>query len=380
MKFIFLIFGVLFIQSQCWSFPEFVRRGYINCTACHVSLSGGEMLTPYGRSLSKELLSQPTLFGYEASENEEQLLYGKTKTPEWLQLGGDIRLLQTFIESPKASQGKFIIMQVDLNAWAEVSEKIKAFFSLGRIDTHDSSATWSDFIYSPRYGLDFLISNPEAERTDRIRIGRFMPAFGINFSEHTFVTRQWLDFGPGQERLALEYSQATDQKSLIVTAITSQYSGHNVQSEVGGIIQYNMALREHSKIGINYYQTERKDPQTHQLWTRKIWGAYGIFGINKSWYALMDLNRPQNSLGQWGFITTAKVGHEYQQGLHFFGVYEFANTNIESANPKYESYGLGSQWFPAPHWDLYGLYKKERNTATTESFQDTVWLIGHYYF
>ncbi len=48
---------ILLLAPLCLGFPEMVRHGYVNCVACHMSPDGGGVLTPYGRSLSKELLS-----------------------------------------------------------------------------------------------------------------------------------------------------------------------------------------------------------------------------------------------------------------------------------------------------------------------------------
>ena len=37
--------------------PTFLSKQYPRCTACHYSASGGGLLTPYGRSLSREEIS-----------------------------------------------------------------------------------------------------------------------------------------------------------------------------------------------------------------------------------------------------------------------------------------------------------------------------------
>ena len=58
-----------FVSGAAQAFPDMIRHGYTNCTACHVSPSGGGVLNAYGRSLSKELIS--TWSG----KNEEGLLH-----------------------------------------------------------------------------------------------------------------------------------------------------------------------------------------------------------------------------------------------------------------------------------------------------------------
>lgn len=368
---------VLAFSVQVRAFPEMIRHGYVNCTVCHTSLVGGNLLTPYGRSLSKELLSQTDFFGLVAPEGSEGFLGGAVETPEWLLAGGDIRLLQTFIESSQASRGRFLIMQVDFDLSAQVKDWLRIFFSVGRTEPRVDGAVAKDYVTSPRHGVEFIF-NPQSE-DDRVtlRLGRFMPAYGILFPEHTFATRTYLDFGPGQERGAAELAWTHEMTSVILTGIFNQAAANRLVRETGGILQVNTAIGESVKLGANYYQTTRDDGSGS--YQRRMYGAYALMGFTKEWYGLLDLNRVQRADGRWGLVETFKLGHELWQGFHLFGVHEFANLNTDQTDPKFEAYGLGTQWYPQAHWELYGIYRKERNSATLSDFQDVVWLIGHYY-
>ena len=51
-----LVFVVVSAQVAL-AFPGSVRWGYANCSTCHFNVAGGGILTPYGRQLSRELLS-----------------------------------------------------------------------------------------------------------------------------------------------------------------------------------------------------------------------------------------------------------------------------------------------------------------------------------
>lgn len=377
LRLIFLFF--LFFQArEAFAFPEMVRHGYVHCTACHTHLVGGQLLTEYGRSLSRELLSQQTLAGRAAIEGDEAFLYGTVKPPPWLLAGGDIRLLQTFVESSRASRGRFLIMQIDFDFLARVRDGVQAFFSVGRIEAKVDQPKATDFITSPRYGLIFDLSSPESEERWTLRMGRFMPAYGINFAEHTFITRRLLDFQPGQERLAAELAWVDERSSVIATVISKRASGIEMKDETGGAIQYATTIGDKSKVGINYYQTERDDGAGK--WNRRVYGAFAHLYFNEKWYGLLELDRPQGVDEKWGLIELFKLGYEIHQGLHFIGVHEFSAIDTEKPNPKFEGYSVGAQWFPRPHWDLYGLFRYERDTAVMEDFQKTVWLIGHFYF
>lgn len=376
MRFSFLI--LFFVSRLAWAFPDMVRNGYIHCNSCHTNMAGGGLLTEYGRALSRELLSQQTLAGIAPTERDEKFASGLLKTPDWLLLGGDVRLLQFFSESKAASRARFLIMQVDLDASAQISDRWRIFGSIGRVEPRMTDPTAKDYISSPRHGVEVLLSGLDDTQRVTLRAGRFMPAYGIGFAEHTFVTRRLLDFQPGQERYASELAWANERSSAIATWIFARTEGNGNRQEKGGTAQLATAIGERSKVGVNYYQTERHDATTASS-TRRIWGGFAHMGFTKSTYGLLEVDRPQSALGKWGLVETFKLGHELFQGLQLVGVQEFANLNVSESNPKYEAYSIGTEWFPRPHWDLYALYRQERDTALGNDFQSVIWLIGHFY-
>lgn len=369
---------MLLVGARAWAFPEMTRHGYTHCTACHTNLVGGGMLNEYGRSLSKELLSQQTMAGVPNGENEEKLLYGLLKTPDWLTLGGDLRVLQTFVDSKQASRGRFMIMQVDVEGSAQLSSRWRVFAGLGRIEPRASDPVAEDFVASTKHGVEYAFTSPEQENRITLRAGRFTPAYGIAVAEHPFVTRNEFQLFPGMERYAAELGWITEKTSLIGTAIFSQADGADTTYESGGIIQAATGVREKSKIGINYYQSTREERTGNRV-KRKVYGLYSHIGFSEKFYGLLEFNRMLSASNKWGFMDLLKLGYEIDQGLHFIVVQEFLNRDTDQPSIKYESYGVGAQWFPRPHWDFYGLYRQARDTSRGNDFQQEIWLIGHFY-
>lgn len=373
-----LNFVILLFAVKVYAYPEFIRHGYSQCITCHESVTGGSLISPYGRTLSKELLSQSTLAGKSSSESFEQAGFGLVNTPEWLRFGGDVRLLQSFVESPQVSQGRFLIMQVDLDFVAQLNSRIKTMISVGRIETRKAEASAQDFVSSPRHWLEYLITDPEAENRMAVRIGRFFPAYGVAFAEHTFSSRSWLGFGPGQEKNIFEFSWIDKSFEIYISRILAKAMGNQILHEEGWIVQIAKQFGETSKVGLNFLQAETQDFSLTN-YDQKFQGLFAHIGFTKNFYGLFDFNQIYGSQKTWGVVLTSKFGYELWQGFHLLGVHEFANRNAQQADPRFEGYSVGAQWFPREHFDLLAYYRKERESSVSDQFQDSVWLIAHLY-
>lgn len=375
-KFLFLAVVSLF-GSNVFAFPEMVRHGYMNCVACHASVSGGNLMTEYGRSISKDLLSQTSFLGIEPDEDSEKFLYGVIKPPQYLNLGGDERLLQTFYDSPDVSSARFLIMQLQFDASEQIGDHVRLFASVARVEPSTPDPTAKDYVSSPQHGVEVLISNPDSNNRLGIRVGRFMPAYGIDFAEHTLVTRRLLNFDPGHERYAYEASFMNDKFSLIATGIFQQANNNGVIWEKGGLVQASVAIGKGSKIGASAYQSSRNDSGVP--YTRLAYGGFAHIGISKQWYLLAESDWMKGVEQTWGFMDTVKIGDEVFQGWHLIAMQEYAKTNVATGTPKFEAYSIGTEWFPKPHWDFYAVYRKQKDTNVSTAFADAVWLIGHFY-
>ena len=125
MKYLFLI---IIFSLKLYAFPENVRHGYLACTACHVSPSGGGVLTPYGRSLSAELMSTwgtSKTAGFFFSDNENENM-----NPTWWRANVFLSAVQTRKDTSTFEKAQFIPMQADLQTGVD-TEKFAVIVSAG---------------------------------------------------------------------------------------------------------------------------------------------------------------------------------------------------------------------------------------------------------
>ncbi|MDE2711790.1 MAG: hypothetical protein F4Z74_04150 [Acidobacteria bacterium] len=188
--------------------PTFLSKQYPRCTACHYSPSGGGLLTPYGRSLSREELST---FGRrdataEAGDRaEEEFLFGAVGSDSPLQLGLDFRPSQLQIEvAGRDLPDRNFLMNLDLQAawrfggWT-------AYGTAGR-------RPGGDFV-----SYEHWLARQVSDRVS-IRGGRFLPAYGVRFADHTALSRRQLGLGEDDQVYGVELGLSSDRWLLQVAA------------------------------------------------------------------------------------------------------------------------------------------------------------------
>jgi hypothetical protein len=189
--------------------PAFLSRQYPRCTNCHYSPTGGGLLTPYGRSLSREELST---FGRSRGAGppgrEQEFLFGAFGDALGpVGLGIDLRPSHLDVESSGQSTTRDFLMNADLTA-ALQHGGFTFYGSLGR---------------QPR-GNDTRVASYEhwvSYRTDKgfgIRAGRFLPAYGVKLADHTSFNRSTLDLDNNEQVYGLELSFNGDRHLVQVSA------------------------------------------------------------------------------------------------------------------------------------------------------------------
>jgi hypothetical protein len=167
------------------AYPQFQLSRDQTCTNCHVSPSGGGLLTENGYNVadaSSQLGTPP------------EFMYGKVPLPSWLALGGDLRGATGFVRvRPEDDVFTLFPMQADLY----VNLSFDAF-SL-QVTAGARPAQWVRGNGTPALLDRFWVrehyvmwqQKPGTGQGLFARAGRFMPVFGLRFVEHPFYNRQY---------------------------------------------------------------------------------------------------------------------------------------------------------------------------------------------
>jgi len=188
--------------------PMFLSRQYARCATCHFSTTGGGLLTPYGRSLSREELSTTgaSPSGQPAGREHEFMwgLFGDSLGS--VSLGLDFRPSHLDFDFEGEGSTRDLLMNADVTAaWRKGDWTLYGEF--GRQPRGDD-AEYASFEHWVAY---------KNERGFGLRAGRFLPAYGVRFADHTSFNRAPMGFDNEDQVYGVELSHAGRRSLLQVT-------------------------------------------------------------------------------------------------------------------------------------------------------------------
>ena len=363
-------------SSAVRAFPEMSRFGYFSCTSCHVSPSGGGLLTPYGQSVAGEKISTwstPSeglpLHGWGSKRDKDGTPH-QPWLPRWLLLGGDLRMMQIDYQTADRQQGRWIRMQSDLTLGLSL-ETTTLVVSGGPRGESQSRRNLSGKIAPRVYYL-------KQEITDfSIRLGRFFPKFGLGIPQHHTFIRRSLGFDQGHENLNGELTWFSEAHEVTFTHMAGVRKQEiDGSDETGNILSWAHFLNGKHRIGINALLAQ------DDLQSRQVIGVFGSFSLGDRWFLLAEENkqtiRPKNAAPYDQIIFYHRLGYEPLKGLISSLIIEGIVPQIRELKTRRETIGLGIQWFPRPHFEFDSMIGTNLNHSDY-SFSTTAYIIAHYY-
>jgi hypothetical protein len=180
---IVIVASVAFASQRAHAYPQYQLSRDQTCTSCHISPSGGGLLSENGYNVAEATSQLGT---------PPEFMYGKVPQPAWLALGGDLRGATGYVHTP---DGAFTLFPMQADLYVHV-----AFngFSL-HLTGGARPAQWIrgngtpgviDRLWSREHYLMWQQNEGTGEGVF-VRAGRFMPVFGLRFAEHPDYVRQY---------------------------------------------------------------------------------------------------------------------------------------------------------------------------------------------
>lgn len=213
-----------------------------------------------------------------------------------------------------------------------------------------------------------------------IRVGKFVPPFGLNVPYHTLPTRQGLGFSPGNDKEVLEVTWSGSAWNFAVSAAREPWDSQvlDVNKEKLFTGQVSRAFSDRYRVGLSYLSGASTQSRREAL------GAHAILGFTKRWAYLTEFTyqrisplQSENTLGLYHF---SQLLYEITKGVNLYFLEEYEKTDLNDTQTLTNSAGPGIRFFPRPHFEVDGVFLKKRIVASADRYDDYAWLVLHYYF
>ncbi|MEZ4814388.1 MAG: hypothetical protein R3A80_04175 [Bdellovibrionota bacterium] len=346
-----------------------IRHGYVHCASCHFNPAGGGVLTPYGKSLSSEVLSTWSYKG------EERVLQGalSKNASSWVQgekessfiVGGDLRYIQVHQESSSVRRRKWFLMQAD----AELGAKWKNLLFLTTFGQEKTANT-------DRYRFRKTAVVATVNESATLKVGRAHPNLGLMVSEHFLSSRSDSGLGPLEYKDLAEVQANFETFGIVAGVEQSPYELRSQSNAERGFYLQGEYIVENYKFGVHYWN-RRAD-----TFSKDRYGAHALLGLSKRWALLTDGQFQQQlqsgSPRTWGLFASTKLTYEPFQGLWVSAWLDYSQRDLDDNGTSRQRFGPGFQFFPRPHMELQAIWLKENNKSTGQ-WGDYALLTLHYY-
>lgn len=360
-----LLFGVHVVAAL----PRFAARTGAKCQSCHINPSGGGMRQAFGVQYGREELPVPTWAG------EYNLDEFTTKLSEMVSIGADVRTLYYYQQIPDtgavataSNQNAFWQMQGDIYVNFRLARKVSLYVDKG--------------LYSGFEIFGFLGVLPE---NGFIKVGKFVPNYGLKLDDHRAYVRQYTGFSPEFGRPELTGGEvAISPGPVTVTGgFYNSMNGGNApptgsQKAVLGRAEGLFKVGEEAAVGVGgnvFTAKNSSDVRTTLL------GGFGLFSYQDfTLTGEADLIKTQASDETTnGLVTFLEVGYVVTPGVDLKVGYDFYDSDTELKSGSVSRYSFGLEFFPIAGVEVrpvYRIVKDDPEDIKNDEFQFLV----HFYF
>lgn len=226
MKTVVLAFAILAASlGVAEAYPQFQLSRDQTCTGCHLSPAGGGLLNENGYSVA-ENISQ---FG-----TKPEFMYGKLFDEGSFILGGDVRAAGGYLKYGGAKDTAVygFPMQAEMYGRIKLGGGVSIQADVGIRPPEETNESLT-YVWSREHYLTWQ-SKPDENLGTFVRVGRFMPVFGLRFAEHPLYTRRFGGTQLYSETYGVSVSHLTEQLEVHASAFVEDYLIDPVEHANGG--------------------------------------------------------------------------------------------------------------------------------------------------
>jgi hypothetical protein len=352
-----LIAAVIVVATaRADAYPQFqLSSGTVQCAQCHLAPAGGGLLTQWGREEGADTLS---LGG------NGQFLHGAVELPEWIAIGGDVRVAALANEtgSDEGTELAWFPMQADLGVHAGTEQlsftAVVGFRGAVRSGSPNappsdppagdamSPALRSYFVARELYGM----WRAEPQSGPYVRAGRFAAPYGLRLADHTAYVRRYLGFNLLEETLGVGGGTLGDGWELHATGFVFDPLQGATRREYGGAVMFeaqptDLALGASARVGRTADDMRLQVGVHGKLWIEpaKLMLQAEVDGVHQTFAAGGNRNQLAAYVGP--VLVPAR-------GLYTGVAYEAFAEDLRVQSVLRQALGVWLSVLPRAHWEV----------------------------
>ena len=362
-------------HEKATAYPYYqLSSGTDRCNLCHFAPAGGGLLNNWGRQESADTLSRG---------GNGEFLHGLTDLPDWIALGGDVRVAMLVNDSgdPEGTEFAVFPMQADFAARVAV-QSFSVVANIGVRGAARSTTTPPGSNRAEGSTLSRLISREHyvqwmpKQQGLYARIGRFYAPFGLRLPDHTAYVRRYMGFNLLEETYGL----------------SGGYVGRNLDIHVTGYISDRLRWAPRKEAGVTIMMERRHNAFIYGASQRYAFaeddkrmtgGGFAKHWWEKSqilWMAELYLTHQSFDLvdaDRWQLA--AYVGPTWipTQGVYLGTAYELFDEDIAKRNVERHRLGGWVSYQPLSHIEIMWSGRVQWIGSDSRTFVSLLQL--HYY-
>lgn len=232
--------AVLAGAGTAHAYPHLQRTtGTDRCSRCHVAPAGGGLLTAWGQDEDGDTISRG---------GDGRFLHGAIALPDWLQIGGDLRLaaLANDVGDTSGTELAAFPMQADVatrvgaGAWSVVAVvgargavRSGAPTSVASPATMVAEPSLASYVISREH---YVMWRPDPDAGVYVRAGRFAAPYGLRLVDHSAYVRRYFGYNLMEETYGLGVGYLAGAVEVHATALVYDPLQGAVRKEVGGAL------------------------------------------------------------------------------------------------------------------------------------------------
>jgi hypothetical protein len=310
--------------------PRYAARYNQDCNLCHHSPTGGGKRAAYAAQylIPMEMAAKPT--------PESSLERLDPQVSPAFSVGADLRTF-FFYSSEKAQRLDFFQMQGDFYALFEPAQEFSIYLDQGQSQTREL------------YGMGYVLP-----ANGYVRVGRFIPAYGWLFDDHSAFVREFLGFAPpGHTDVGVELG--THPGSAVINlGLMNGAPGlaQDLDHRLAGFARCGWRYRIRGaaiSAGASFAYTES------DLGVSRRFGPFGSANAGPiTWVGEVDWKHDPGAASDQ-FATSHEVTIDLRQGVALRGVYDFYDPDIANKTGARFRYGAGIDALVYPFLNLQAM-------------------------